>query len=48
MGIWEYSEKKMKPRKVSKAAEKYNETKMGVPLGLEVRRILVTSARWIQ
>lgn len=47
MGIWEYSGKKMKLGKVSNATEKYSETKMGVPLGMEVGRILVTSARWI-
>lgn len=47
MGIWEYSGKKMKPGKVSNASEKYSETKLGMPLGMEVRRILVTSARWI-
>lgn len=48
MGVWEYPGKKIKPGKVSNATEKYSETKMGVPLGIEVGRILVTSARWIQ
>lgn len=48
LGIWEYSGKKMKPGKVSNAAEKYSETKLGVPLGMKGQRTLITSARWIQ
>lgn len=33
---------------MSSAAEKYGEIKMGVLLEMEVGRILVTFARWIQ
>lgn len=45
MEIWEYSGKRRKPGKASNAAEKYNKIKTGVPVVMEVGRLLVTFAR---